>query len=211
MPITIDKIDDGLPISIIVPLSRNRRIFFYNMVLPLLEANNVNEIIVNDNDGNAPKKRNEGFKKSTQPFVIFVDDDILMPSNYISSFYDVLLKNPDIAFAYSGYHGIVIYPESHPMHGNFQIPNIEFNKEALKRGNYISTMSLMRREVFPTFDENLKRLQDWSLFLTIVENGGKGILVPTVTFYAYYLDSGITSNNNNEFDAIMAIKKKHGI
>lgn len=209
--ITIDKIDDGLPISVIIPLSKNRKDFFENMVLPLIEANSVNEIIVNDDDGRAPKKRNDGFKKSTQPFIMFVDDDIILPSNYISALYDVLIKNPDIDFAYTGYDGIVLHPESHPIGGNFRIPPVEFNPKALNYGNYISTMTLMRKEVFPMFDENLKRLQDWDVFLTIVKNGGKGILVPNLTFYAFYLDSGITSNDNSEIDALNAIRIKHQI
>lgn len=78
--IKVDKIDDGLPISVIVPLSKNRRDFFETMTLPLIEANDVNEIIVNDDEGRAPKKRNAGFKKSTQPFIFFCDDDILLPT-----------------------------------------------------------------------------------------------------------------------------------
>lgn len=208
--IKVDKIQDGLPISVIVPLSKHRKDFFENMVLPLIEANGVNEIIVNDNDGSAPKKRNDGFLKSTQPYVFFCDDDILLPADYIESLYNMLEKHKDVSFAYTGYHGIVLHPETHPMRGNFQIPNIEFNVNALLRGNYISTMTLMRREVFPMFDETLKRLQDWDVFLTIVKNGGKGILVPNQTFYAYYLDSGITSDMNNEIDALYAIRNKHG-
>ena len=210
MSITIDKVDDGLPVSVIVPLSKSRRTFFNNMVLPLLEANDVNEIIVNDNDGYAPKKRNDGFKKSTQPFLFFCDDDILLPANYIKSLYDVLIKNPDVGFAYTGFDGIVMHPESHPIGRNFKIPPVEFNIQALKYGNYISTMSLVRRELFPMFDENLKRLQDWDVWLRIIKNGSKGILVPNLTFYAYYLDSGITSNTNSEIDAINAIRIKHG-
>ncbi len=209
--IKVDKIDDGLPISVIVPLSKNRKDFFETMTLPLIEANDVNEIIVNDDEGRAPKKRNAGFKKSTQPFIFFCDDDVLLPSNYISTLYDVLIKNPQIDFAYTGYNGIVLHPESHPMGNNFRIPNVEFSLNALKKGNYISTMTLMRREVFPMFDENLKRLQDWDLFLTIVKNGGKGILVPNLTFYAYYLDSGITSNDNSEIDALNSVRIKHQI
>lgn len=211
MSIKVDKVDEGLPISVIVPLSKNRRSFFENFVLPLIEANNPIEIIVNDDEGSAPKKRNAGFKKATQPFLFFCDDDIILPANYIQSLYNALIKNPDIGFAYTGYHGIVLHPESHPVHGNFQIPGIPFSSEALKRANYISTMTLVRKELFPGFDENLKRLQDWSLWLTIVENGSRGILVPNLAFYAYYLDSGITSNTNSEIDAINAIRRKHNL
>ncbi len=209
--IKVDKVDDGLPVSVIIPLSKNRREFFHDMVLPLLEANNPIEIVINDNEGNAPKKRNDGFEKSTQPFVLFCDDDILLPANYIGTLLEALQKHPEVGFAYSGYHGIVLHPETHPIHGNFEIPAIHFDAQALKYGNYISTMSLMRRELFCGFDEKLKRLQDWSLWLTIVERGAKGILVPSQTFYAYYLDSGITSNNNSEIDAVNAIRAKHNI
>jgi glycosyltransferase involved in cell wall biosynthesis len=209
--IKVDKVDDGLPVSVIIPLSKKRREFFHDMVLPLIEANNPIEIIINDDEGNAPKKRNDGFAKSTQPFLFFCDDDILLPANYIPSLLKALKDHPDVGFAYTGYHGIILHPENHPMHGNFEIPAIEFNVQALKYGNYISTMSLMRRELFCGWDEKLKRLQDWSLWLTIVERGAKGILVPSQTFYAYYLDSGITSNTNSEIDAINAIRAKHNI
>jgi len=208
--IKIDSIDDGLPVSVIVPLTKSRRGFFESMVLPLIEANNVNEIIINDNEGLAPKKRNDGFAKATQPYVFFCDDDILLPATYIESLLRVLEKNPDIGFAYTGYHGIVLHPESHPMHGNFQIPAVQFSKEALKRGNYISTMSLVRKELFPMFDEKLKRLQDWDIWLTLANRGVRGTLVPQETFYAYYLDAGITSNQNSEVDAVNAIRNKHG-
>ena len=165
--ITIDKIDDGLPISVIIPLSKNRKDFFENMVLPLIEANNVNEIIVNDDEGRAPKKRNDGFKKSTQPFIMFIDDDILLPSNYILTLYNILIKNHDIDFAYTGYDGIVLHPESHPIGGNFRIPPVEFNPKALNYGNYISTMTLMRREVFPMFDENTIRVANDKPWITV--------------------------------------------
>jgi len=209
--IKVDKIDEGLPISVIIPLSRNRRPFFNTMVLPLIEANNPIEIIINDNDGSAPKKRNDGFLKATQPYTFFCDDDILLPANYLESLLNALKKNPDIGFAYTGYHGIVLHPESHPMRGNFEIPAIQFNPEALRYGNYISTMTLVHKELFPMFDEKLKRLQDWDIWLTLVKQGVKGILVQDLTFYAYYLDSGITSNTNSEVDAVNAIRVKHNL
>jgi len=209
--IKIDRVDEGLPVSVIIPLSKNRREFFNNFTLPLIEANDVIEIVINDDEGRAPKKRNDGFKKSTQPYLFFCDDDILLPKNYIQSLLTALEKNPDVGFAYTGYHGIVLHPESHPMRGNFQIPAIQFNPHALRQGNYISTMTLVRRELFPMFDESLKRLQDWDIWLTLVKQGVKGILVSNLTFYAYYLDSGITSNTNSEVDAIQAIRLKHNL
>lgn len=203
--------DDGLPVSIIVPLAQKRKWFFDGFVFPLLEANMVREIVVNDNNGTAPKKRNDGFDKSTQPYVFFCDDDIMIPKGYIEKLYELLVKNPNKAFAYTGYHGIVLQPHTHPLKNNFKIPTIPFDGELLKKGNYISTMSLIKRDRFPRFDESLKRLQDWSLWLTMVENGCEGISLSDEKnmFHAYYLDEGITSNGNNEREALMAVVQKH--
>lgn len=224
MAITIDKVEDEgvLPISVIVPLSKNRRTFFDNFVLPLIEANNPAEIIVNDNEGGAPKKRNDGFDKSTQPYVFFCDDDILLPADHLQKLYDALEKargvelkslppESSIGYAYSGYHGIVLHPNTHPMRGNFNIQTRIFNPKALKSGNYISTMSLINRDVFPRFDESLKRLQDWDLWLTMLKDDIHGVAVLNNEFYAYYLDEGITSNTNNERDGLIKIYEKHKI
>lgn len=212
MSIRVDKIDDGLPISVIVPLSLKRKDFFENFVLPLLEANNPNEIIINDNHGSAPKKRNEGFKKSTQPYVFFCDDDIILPANYLETLYNTLLKQKEsVGYAYTGYHGIVLHPDSHPMRGNFVISSMPFNGEILRKYNYISTMSLIKKEHFPLFDEKLKRLQDWDIFLTLQQKGISGVFIEKMRFFAYYLDVGITSNSNSEIDAVNAIRRKHGL
>ena len=213
MGITINSITDGLPISIIVPLSKSRSDFFNNMVLPMLEANNPNEIIVNNNDGFAPKKRNDGFNKSTQPYIFFCDDDIILPANYLET---LLLKlksesnNSQIGYSYTGYYGVVLHTESHPFRGNFRIPSTPFNSNKLKAGNYISTMSLMKRDVFPRFDESLRRFQDWDMYLTMLKNNIHGVMTKDVFFWAYYLDAGITSNNNSISEAVNKIRAKHG-
>jgi len=221
MGIKIDSVDDGLPISVIVPLSKSRRDFFDNMVYPMLEANNPNEIIINDNDGGAPKKRNDGFDKCTQPYVFFCDDDIILPANYLQTLYNKLLdatnkmlktfpSEPVIGYSYTGYYGVVLHPESHPFRGNFRIPSTPFNAQSLKGGNYISTMSLIKREVFPRFDETLTRFQDWDMYLTLLKKNVHGVMVDNLFFWAYYLDAGITSNNNNIGDALQKIRNKHG-
>jgi len=211
MGIKVDSVDDGLPISVIIPHSRERTDFFQNMVLPLIEANNPNEIIINDNIGTAPEKRNAGFKTSTQPYIFFCDDDILLPANYLQTLLDQLKiqKSEHIGYAYTGYYGVVLHPESHPHRGNFSTPSTPFNPVSLRQSNYISTMSLIKREVFPGFDESIKRFQDWDLYLTMLKQGVQGVMVPETFFWAYYLDAGITSNNNSINEAVMAIRSKH--
>lgn len=207
--IDVDKIDDGLPISVIIPFSKKREDFFYNFTLPLIEANNPKEIIINSNNGSAPKKRNEGFKKSTQPYIFFCDDDILLPANILEKFFHVLKDSPqNIGFAYSGYKGIVL-TKHHPIKQNYEIKSQGYNYNDLKRGNYISTMSLLKREYFYPFDEDLERFQDWSQYLYLGEKGIKGTFVDDTQFLAFYLDEGITSPENNEYAAYLKIREKH--
>jgi glycosyltransferase involved in cell wall biosynthesis len=209
--IDIIDYDDGLPISVIVPLSEKRKNFFDAFTFPMLEANMPKEIIVNDNIGSAPQKRNEGFLKATQPYVFFCDDDIILPATHLRLLYQALENNRNVKFAYSGYFGIVLHEKNHPIGKNFSIPTIDFDENRLKKHNYISTMTLMDRTVFPRFDETLDRLQDWDVWLTIVKNGHKGIAVHNNEFFAYYIDGGITSNTNDEKTAANKIIIKHSL
>ena len=202
---------NGLPISVIIPLSKHREWFFNEHVLPMIQINQPSEIIINRNKGTAPTKRNHGFKRSKKKYVFFCDDDIVLPKSLLKTFYDVLERNKDVGYAYCGYTGIVFDPKNHPMKGNFSINSTDFDSEKLKRGNYISTMSLMRREVFPKFDESLNRLQDWDLYLTMMNKGITGKFVKNMRFMAFYLDQGITNNTNDIHLAHHKIKEKHSI
>lgn len=208
--IDIISYEDGLPVSVIIPLSTKREKFFFDFVFPLIESMGAKEIIINNDIGGACKKRNDGFKKSTQPYILFADDDILFPKSFLEKLLDALNKNKNIGYAYTGYKGIVL-THTHPIGKNYDIRTIPFNGESLKRANYISTMSLIRREVFPMFDENLKRFHDWDLWLTLLNKGIEGVAVFDLEFFAYYLDEGITSNTNNEQEAILAIIRKHNL
>jgi hypothetical protein len=210
MSIKVDKVEEGLPISVVIPLGQKRKPFFYDYVLPMIEANNPIEIIINNNEGTAPKKRNEGFGKATQPYVFFCDDDCILPVSYFQSLYDCLEAHPDKSYAYSGYRGVVFNPTTEP-HNNFIIPGIEFTAEMLRRQNFINTTSLIRTKDFPGFDENIKRFQDWDLWLTMLEQGKVGILVPSQSFLSFFNDEGQTNVNNSYVDAFNIIKNKHSL
>lgn len=212
MSINIDKIDDGLPITVIIPLSKKREKFFYNITLPLIEANNPKEIIINDNPQRQGKKRNDCLDKATQPYVFFCDDDIILPANLLEDMYNVLIKQPsNVGYVYCGYKGIVLHPQTHPMKGNFEIPTRHFDANSLRRGNYISPMSLFVKDKLVKYDETLTRLEDWDLYLMLLDNGVIGKEMMNEMFYAFYLDEGTTSNNNDERSQMLKIIQKHNI
>ena len=83
-----------------------------------------------------------------------------------------------------------------------------FDARELLRRNYISTMSLVRSEVFCGFDEGVSRLQDWDLWLTLLQRSVEGLYVPGVLFHAYYLDQGITTGESLS-EAALTIRRKH--
>ena len=87
---------------------------------------------------------------------------------------------------------------------------------------YIHTTSLIRKKDFPGFDENIKRLQDWDLWLTMLEQGKRGIWIPK---YLFTVHPGGTMSKwmpkifvryfkrnkkvHSYLDAVEIVKKKH--
>jgi glycosyltransferase involved in cell wall biosynthesis len=121
----------------------------------------------------APAARNFGWQKSSGEYVFFCDADVVFLKNdALEKMIKVLDENKNKAFCYSRFK-----------FGWKKFSCYEFNAEELKKNNYISTMSLIRREWLQKlgekpWDESLKKFQDWDLWLSIVERGGEGILIP---------------------------------
>ncbi len=68
-----------------------------------------------------------------------------------------------------------------------RIGNIDWDFDRLKAANFISPMSLMLRSMFIGFDEDLKRLQDWDLWLRLaLERRLKGVWVGRTLFATPY-------------------------
>lgn len=128
------------------------------------------QVITQSNQG-APAARNNGFKQSKGTLVIFCDADVNMQQNMLSELEQALEEHPEAAFAYSGFKW-----------GWKSFTSFPFDGNRLKRMNYIHTSALIRKEAFPNFDESLKRFQDWDLWLTILDRGGKGVLVQQELF-----------------------------
>jgi hypothetical protein len=116
-------------------------------------------------------------------------------------------EHPDADFVYSGYE--FVNNAAPPF------PGEPFDPYLLKCGNYIATMFPMKRSVFPGFDESLKAGQDWDMWLTIVEKGGKGRFIEGFGFITEPSGEDSISGKGwapNTFDeTVRIIKEKHGI
>lgn len=179
-----------------------------------LTDNQKNKVrIINQENKGSNGARNKGAKASRAEFILFCDADVKLKKNYLSLTKEKLLKNPDKSYCYTsfkyGWKTFKLWP---------------FDAAKLKQMPYIHTTSLIRRQHFPGFDENIKRLQDWDLWLTMLEQGHSGIWLPEVLFeinarsgkisnwlpkFAYKMPFLKKVKNYNETVGI--IKRKHNL
>lgn len=158
-------------------------------------------IVVPDQGKGSNWARNEGFKSVKSEYVLFSDNDINWKSNALETMMEVLKATPKASYCY----------------GRYRINNQIWCHKAwdpveLKRENYISTMSIIRSKDFPGFDENIKRLQDWDLWLTMLEQGKRGVYCEDLIFET--LEKPGISHDNKEItylDAILTVRKKHNL
>src|SRR3990167_526165 len=126
--------------------------------------------------------RNEGFKETrknpeTGAYVVFWDSDCVIEPHAAMAWVDILDNQPGIGFVYSGYKFL---------EEKGAIASEPFDPWMLRIRNYISTCFPMRRELFPGFNEELESLQDWDMWLRVVERGAVGKFLPGYAFSTAY-------------------------
>lgn len=156
-------------------------------------------IVAQDEWGNANKARNAGYALcGDSKYVLFSDDDI----EWAPDAFDKMVRSlasSDSAYCYCAYQmGGKVYCDE------------PWSADALRRRNYISTMSVIRRECFPGWDEDVERLQDWALWLSMLSAGHRGLYCGESLFSTSVRD-GITRNGRVTYEeAYRIVKEKHG-
>jgi len=173
------------------------------------------EFIHNSVNHGAPYTRNKGFIKSKGELVLFCDADTVLKPEALEKMLTALKNHPEASYAYSSHR-----------FGSKLFRSWVFDPDKLRQLPYIHTTSLIRREHLPPmpWDENLKRLQDWDLWLTMLKHGRIGCFIDEVLFTV--IPGGTMSNwlpslayrllpwlpkvrRYNE--AVRNVKKKHGL
>ncbi len=126
---------------------------------------------IDQENSGAAVARNVGFDASTGEYLFFCDADIQLEPAALEKLMSALENEPSAAFSYSQFR-----------FGWKTFASSEFSLATLQQVNYIHTSALIRRSLFLRFDEGLKKFQDWDLFLTIAERGGRGVFIPEVLF-----------------------------
>jgi glycosyltransferase involved in cell wall biosynthesis len=177
------------PISVIIPTYQHATTIIECLESVLAQKRQADEIIVIDDgstDGTkelltpyfdriayyyqenagAQAARMNGFNKSRGALFVLCDADIIMRSDMLGKLESALIDHPETSWAYSSFRwGWKVFKSR------------TFDLGALKQKNYIHTSALIRREHFPGLDLSIKRFQDWDLWLTMVEQGRKGVFV----------------------------------
>lgn len=197
-----DDIDCGIDIIVIDDASMPPLEKMYPY--PVIDDVNIQWLQVPDNRG-VQQVRNLGFdmfrRKSPgmQPeYIIFVDGDVTFHEAAFRDLKRSLDKSgDDIAYAYGNFIGSGACAR--------RFPSRPFDSETLRHYNYISTMSLIKFPVLKKlfdkpFVEDEKRLQDWSLWLRMLNAGYKGMFVDRVAFTAHFGPEGISVRDQLDYE-----------
>lgn len=184
------------------------------------------------NHGGAQAARNFGFKQAQGEFVIFWDDDVVGKPGMLQTMLETLERNQKASYAYSQYRW-----------GFKKFGLWYFDEARLRRMPFIHTTSLIRKgDLNPIveslkgtsdgpWDESIKKLQDWDLWLSMLDKGYVGVFIPRILFkvitggsmshwlpkyaymkpFKYFLPTSLRIRAKKYEDAVEMIKQKHGI
>jgi phosphatidylinositol alpha-1,6-mannosyltransferase len=119
----------------------------------------------------APVARNIGVSVASGSRILCLDADAELVPDALLRMDAALDADPEASFAYGDFFW-----------GRKRFRGRAFDATALRKGNWIHTSALMRREAFPGFDPELKKFQDWDLWWTMAENGLRGAWIPSPLF-----------------------------
>ena len=154
----------------------------------------------NETNKGATFARNMGNTLANGEYLFFCDSDVTLDKTIFMKMIQTMHLNPKCSWTYCNY-----------FLGQKEHRFFDFDYSKLKKLNFCSTMSLIRNLDFPKFDEKLKRLQDWDLFLTMAKNNKYGVWIDNILFSALDRNDGITRNSILWEDALKIIKEKHKI
>ncbi len=140
-------------------------------ILKKHESAGVHFVYLRQENSGAPAARNRGLQSATGAYVIFWDADAVGNTDMLEKMYTTLQECPRASFVYSNF-----------LFGKRVMRGKTFSFEELKKRNYIMSTSLIRKSDVVSWDETLKRFQDWDLWLTMASQGKKGVWIDEVLF-----------------------------
>ena len=193
--------------------SDNPEKYFSEFIAKLKPENNY--VFLNQSNQGAPAARNRGRQEAKGEYLFFCDADAILSPRALEIMWSALEEHWSASYAYSSFKW-----------GRKLFRLEEFNPDKLRQLPYIHTMSLIRTKDFPVagWDQSIKKLQDWDLWLTMLEDGKLGLYIPEVLFtvspggtistwlpaFAYKLLPFLPAVKKYK-RALKIVKEKHGL
>ncbi|MGT2799392.1 glycosyltransferase family 2 protein [Streptococcus marmotae] len=138
------------------------------------------------------KTRNKALDHIAGDFVLFVDSDDFLPTNFVEELVNTAVES-DADIVYTCLKNPATQATVIDIH--------EYNLETLFVGNYISATSLIRRETIGEirYDEylNYKKLEDYDFYLNLILNKSAKPVPNYTTFLNYrILENSMSARNN---------------
>jgi predicted O-linked N-acetylglucosamine transferase (SPINDLY family)/cellulose synthase/poly-beta-1,6-N-acetylglucosamine synthase-like glycosyltransferase len=142
-------------------------------------------------NGGLSSARNAGIKISSGTYILCLDADDKIESDFLSDSVTILQANPEVGFVYTDvqYFGartdIISYGD--------------FNPDGFLRNNQATATSMFRREIFDSvggYKEIMDGgLEDWEFWISAYENGWNGYRLAKPCFYYRQYDKGSMLQN----------------
>jgi glycosyltransferase involved in cell wall biosynthesis len=168
-------------------------------------------LITKKTNKGANSARNSGLLIENGEYVFIMDGDSLLSSDALEVLVYNLQNQPSgVGYVYCGFNRLWKVGDSFVV--DPWLPP-DFDADILRKNNYISMMSLMRRSIIPSegFDTTITRFQDWDMWLTLLKKGIVGKRVTEVLFNAYILPTGISKDQSTIASLQKIVLKKHGL
>jgi glycosyltransferase involved in cell wall biosynthesis len=162
---------------------------------------------VKKKNGGPASARNAGINKTNGDYILPLDADNRLDSEYIKKTVSILDSNPHISIVYSDVRFFGLRS------GERRVGS--FNIEKVLIENYIDTCAIYRREVWITnngYDEagEVRGLEDWDFWINAYKNGCKFKYLPEILFDYRTSTDSMTCRSNYQ-SAINYISKKHAL
>lgn len=150
--------------------------------------------------------RNKGAGLCTGYYLLFLDSDDKIAETYIEKCVDVLENDSAVKLVHSNgfYFGAV--------EGDWFFPEYKFRNFLI--GNMIHILAMMRKNDFQEaggFDTLLSYYEDWDLWIKILKNNGKFVLIEEQLFYYRKHESQTSLTDNIKRDKERDSKNKQRV
>lgn len=167
--------------------------------------------------GGAPWARNQGAKLATGDYLTFLDPDVYLYSETLRIWANELEARPDKDVVW-GLYDIEIDGNIYPIGGSVPCkPDGQPDYWAFRFSNYCSGAFPQRKEAFLGWDETVKSLQDWDMWVRTLKQdnfeGKKFHFMPRSFFITENVRQGGISDDShrNWIERLRYVKEKNGI